>query len=263
MPLFEEGFRAPSIDENAFNRPHCKALSKQFWFTSHVHQMEKDRKPFWFSQETAEKFGDGIEDAAARDGFVKWAARVATGLPFLEDKGENIYNSRSVYNLSVSKCYNCDDMSVWIGQKMVYPISGSVSAPNRDMPEIVKGDYLEAAEIVDASPRGAAALLRLAIHNLCIALGESGENLNRDIGALVKRGLDVRVQRALDIVRVVGNNAVHPGELNLKDDAETARQLFTLINLIIDSMISQPNHVKKLYDSLPLGAREAVEKRDA
>jgi len=49
-------------------------------------------------------------------------------------------------------------------------------------------------------------------------LGQKGENLNADIGDLVKAGLRIQVQRSLDIVRVVGNNQVHPGTLDVRDD---------------------------------------------
>lgn len=82
------------------------------------------------------------------------------------------------------------------------------------------------------------------------------------ITALVKKGLDVRVQRALDVVRVIGNNAVHPGHIDLRDDRAAAEKLFGLVNLIAERMISQPKHVQELYESLPEGARKAIEKRN-
>ena len=69
------------------------------------------------------------------------------------------------------------------------------------------------------------------------------------------QGLDKRIQQALDVVRVVGNNAVHPGELDIRDDTATAHKLFELINLISDVMISQPKHIGALYEALPEGAR--------
>jgi len=74
--------------------------------------------------------------------------------------------------------------------------------------------------------------------SLCI--GEKGENINDDIASLVKKGLPPTIQKSLDIVRVTGNNAVHPGEMNLKDDIETAASLCQLINLIADVMIIKP-----------------------
>jgi hypothetical protein len=79
----------------------------------------------------------------------------------------------------------------------------------------------------------------------------------------VKKGLPVQVQQALDIVRVVGNNAVHPGQLDLKDDRQTANQLFGLTNLIVEVMITQPKHVNALYQTIvPEPQRRAIQQRD-
>jgi hypothetical protein len=69
----------------------------------------------------------------------------------------------------------------------------------------------------------------MIIQKLMIAFGEKGENINEDIASLVKKGLEVEIQRALDVVRVVGNNAVHPGKIDLKDDGGTALALRSLI----------------------------------
>ena len=88
----------------------------------------------------------------------------------------------------------------------------------------------ESRTILDLSPRGAAALLRLCIQKLCKQLGQPGKNINDDIAALVKAGLDPKIQKALDIVRVIGNECVHPGTMDLRDDREIAAKLFVLVN---------------------------------
>ena len=126
----------------------------------------------------------------------------------------------------------------------------------------VRRDYEEAGTILDASPRGAAALLRLAVEKLCKGLGEPGRDLNADIASLVAKGLDQRVQQALDVVRVIGNNSVRPGQIDLRDDRATAETLFGLVNLICEKMITEPKHVDELYTKLPEAARQAIEKRD-
>ncbi|NWN46907.1 DUF4145 domain-containing protein [Pseudomonas sp. MAFF 301514] len=145
----------------------------------------------------------------------------------------------------------------------MYPVVGNVLPPNVDMPDDIKRDYEEAGAILNQSPRGAAALIRLGIQKLCKELGQPGVNINDDIKALVAAGLDSRVQQALDAVRVIGNSAVHPGKIDLKDDRATAETLFKLINLIVDKTISEPKHVQEVYESLPQNLLEAIAKRDA
>jgi len=83
---------------------------------------------------------------------------------------------------------------------MVYPASPLGPSPIDGMPEVIRTDYEEARSIAEASPRAAAALLRLAVQKLCKHLGEKGENINQDIANLVKKGLSVEVKQALDIV---------------------------------------------------------------
>ena len=80
----------------------------------------------------------------------------------------------------------------------------------------IKDDFVEAASILNASPRGSAALSRLIVQKLMSYLGGQGKDINANIAYLVKNGLEPEIQKALDIVRVTGNSAVHPGELALK-----------------------------------------------
>ena len=116
--------------------------------------------------------------------------------------------------------------------------------------------------IVQRSPRGAGALLRLALQKLMPHLGEKGKNMNGDIASLVASGLDPGMQQALDALRVIGNNAVHPGELDLQDNVETVGSLFGLINYIVEQRISHPKKLQELYNALPEGARAAIADRD-
>ena len=145
---------------------------------------------------------------------------------------------------------------------MIYPNFAGIEPPNQDLSEDIQNDYLEAAEILQRSPRGAAALLRLAIQKLCIQLGEKGTDLNTDIGNLVKKGLSQKVQQSLDALRVIGAQAVHPGQIELKDDVATASALFRLVNFIAEKLITEPNEIEEIYGKIPDGKKEQIAKRD-
>lgn len=71
------------------------------------------------------------------------------------------------------------------------------------------------------------------------------------------------MQKALDFVRVIGNEAVHPGSIDLKDDRGTAASLSELVNRIAYDMITHPKEVDALYDTLPAEKKDAIAKRDA
>lgn len=163
--------------------------------------------------------------------------------------------------LRVAHCDHCNKHSLWIVDKMYYPETGTAPFPNPDMPEKVKKLYEEAASISSKSPRGAAALLRLGVQVLCAELGEDGKNINTDIKELVKKGLPQIVQQSLDVVRVTGNDAVHPGQIDT-DDISNVNRLFELTNVIVDYMISLPNKVSGIYDTLPDEKKKGIEDRD-
>ena len=175
--------------------------------------------------------------------------------------------------VEVSLCGHCSEALYWKVTKrdgagdasegiMLVPNGSVAPLPHPGMPEVVERDYSEARSIAKDSPRGAAALLRLCVQKLCIDLGETSGNINTDIGSLVDKGLPVGIQQALDVVRVVGNNAVHPGELSEVDIADVATSLFELVNIIVEDRIARPKALEALYMRLPQGARDAVEKRD-
>lgn len=93
-------------------------------------------------------------------------------------------------------------------------------------------------------------------------LKQKGKDLNAEIGALVKKGLGADLAKAMDVLRVVGNNAVHPGQIDLKDDKATALKLFDALNLVIERLISTPKKIEGLFQGLPKSALGQIEKRD-
>lgn len=172
------------------------------------------------------------------------------------------FNRDHIAALATAQCTHCKNYTVWWYGALIYPATMPVESPSNDLPTEVKRDYEEAAQIVQKSPRAAAALLRLAIQKLCASLGGSGDNLNNDIAVLVQDGLPGKVQKMLDTVRVIGNHAVHPGAINLDDQPQTAEALFRLVNIIAEKMITEPKEIDALYGSLPEKDKEQIAKRD-
>lgn len=175
--------------------------------------------------------------------------------------GNHQNDNRDIHPLRVGTCHHCQKTTLWVDDKMYFPDTGNAPFPNPEMPESVLKLYLEASSISSKSPRGAAALLRLSIQVLCKELGENGKNINTDIGNLVKKGLPVIVQQSLDIVRVTGNDAVHPGQIDT-DNPSTVGQLFDLVNIIVEYMIALPKKVSGIYNGLPEDKVKGINDRD-
>ncbi len=255
----------PSLGAASFSCPRCGAFADQSWFRVFAHWYDEKSPPKPLDVailQFLEKDADEHPDEPMRRRLVERYRRRFEGDPVLIKLGESDNVRFRVDNVDLSRCRSCGEVSLWLCERVIFPESQIIVRPNPDMPGDVKADFNEAAGIVDRSTRGAAALLRLAIQKLCIQLGLPGKNLNRDIAALVARGLDQQIQMMLDAVRVIGNDSVHPGEIDMKDDRETALQLFFLVNEIVDEMISKPQRVKALYDRLPETKRQAIEQRD-
>lgn len=152
---------------------------------------------------------------------------------------------------------------------MVYP-KQTIIPPAEDMPEHIKEIYKEASLIFGDSPRASCALLRLALQELMIYFRDNfeeysslkGENINNDIKTLVGLGLSPKIQKALDIVRITGNSAVHPNKLDVNDNLDIAESLFRLLNLIVEEMITKPKEIDEIFRRMPEREKESVKKRD-
>lgn len=234
-----------------FTCPHCKVIAQQEWID--VQLLGKA-----FNNLNNHIYFNYRERIIDREQEV-----IRKFLQYSQGKIEENLNYIMPNNFAISKCQVCNKSALWINEKIVYPKSISVENPNSDMKQDIQDLYNEAALILIDSPKGAMALLRLALQKLLEQLGETG-NINKSIGNLVKKGLSSKIQQALDVIRVVGNNAVHPGEIDLDDNREVAIKLFKIINIIAQDMITHPKEIESIYDDLlPDGAKEAIEKRDS
>lgn len=174
-----------------------------------------------------------------------------------------------------SICSACGEENIWITDEdelcqMVYP-KQTIISPTEDMPEHIKRIYKEASLIFGDSPRASCALLRLALQELMIYFRDNfeeysslkGENINNDIKTLVGLGLSPKIQKALDIVRITGNSAVHPNKLDVNDNLDIAESLFRLLNLIVEEMITKPKEIDEIFRRMPEREKESVKKRDS
>jgi hypothetical protein len=172
---------------------------------------------------------------------------------------------RHILNGRKSKCSHCEEYTIWVENTMVYPKASVAPQPAEDMPENVKSDFEEARMVVEDSPRAAAALLRLAMEKLARDLtGDEKQTLHNLIGDLVKEGrIDQRIQQALDSVRVTGNEFVHPGEMDQRDNQEIALRLFHIVNAIVELTITRENLIEEEYNNIPEDQRKGIENRDS
>lgn len=242
----------PSTKASAFDCPYCKAYSRQTWLSVSGSPLVPGSLPQLIDHTSVDP---GVAKALQAMGAAWGEAGTVVQLK------QPLAASVILPNAHFSKCDHCRKAAIWFGEMLAYPPNSTAPPPHPEMPGGVKKDYLEARDIVGASPRGAAALLRLALQKLCAeAVGQ--ENINAATEILVGKGLDTTLVRALDVLRVVGNNAVHPGQMNLDEDRATANQLFELTNLCVDGLISRPKRIAEMFERLPEGSRKAIAARD-
>ena len=230
----------PTIGSDGFNCPVCGAYAHQTWSKTGI------------TDESNPTVARGRSPERKRDGDP------FSGYANFADSA----HYRGITDVLVSECGRCRALAIWLHDQLVWPTRGDVPPPSPDLPEDVQADYREAGAVALQSPRSAAALLRLAVEKLCRGLVPDGRDLNACIAALVQRGLDLEIQQALDYVRVVGNNAVHAGQMDLADDQETVSTLFALVNPIADTLITRKREMAELYRTLPDSAKSAIAERD-
>lgn len=258
----ERRYSEPTINKTEFNCPRCGVRAPQAWQRLYCRALNEGETPLrithdWIAEIVNQRNPD---EKPLSPKMLKAWKKIADGDVVHEEQSSDIY-AYHIFNLDAAICQHCKGLSIWLNDNMVYPLGGEVPAHD-DMPDAVKPTFSESSKILSASPRASAALARLALQQLCVELGAEKHKLDDQIGELVAQGLSPEIQKMLDSVRVIGNNAVHPGEIDLKDDHQTAKFLLECINRICQRLITEKREVDDLYNMLPQGARDAVDKRN-
>jgi hypothetical protein len=131
-------------------------------------------------------------------------------------------------NLHLSSCHSCNGFALWLGTRLAFPINVEKT------PALVEEDFEEAAAILNKFPRGATALMRVSIQKLMPLLRQDGENLNDSMSSLVRKGLEVEVQQAMEVLQVLGNGPVQPTSLDTEEDKEMALRFVDSLKAILE-----------------------------
>lgn len=141
----------------------------------------------------------------------------------------------AIPGFEIAVCVRCRKISIWLSTSekhlVVYPLTTKAPPPESNMPDNIKSDYNEARNISALSPESALVLLRRCLEKICDKQKITDENLFNRIDKLIeKEGLDDKTRKALDIVRLVGNDVAH--STGKKYSEEETVPIFKIMNYI-------------------------------
>ena len=232
-------FKEPVKYKKAFTCPHCSAYAEQIWVKKNLTKLDNGKYNLIDEQ------------------------RLVGIFPYPKlNSNKEIEVNRYMANISIAICQVCEGVNIWVDDKMIYPNVLTAPLAHEDMPENIKEIFNEAREVYVSSARAAAALLRLATQCLCEELGYKNMSIDNAIKNMIKDGLDRNLEKSLDILRIIGNNAVHPGKINLNDNKDIVLGLFNILNFIVKEMITRPKEIEEMYKILPESNIKSIEQRN-
>ena len=246
-----EGYVSAEYGIDGFTCPNCQTYAHQNW--TEVFKMNERQPEFRTARGLRE-----VREILEFNVFDKGEEMVDQ---FEDNKSVNRYWTDNT--LAFSTCSKCSQESLWVDGKIVFPNISIAPSAHTDMPEEVKEVYNEAKGIHHLSPRASAALLRLALEKLLPLVGAEGKDINNMIGDLVGKGLNKSVEQALDSLRFIGNEAVHPGMIRIQDDKEISIALFRILNFIVQQLITEIREIQSIHDLIPEGKKQGIEARNS
>lgn len=233
-PDYMGGYKNP---QHTFVCPKCRSASQHLRIPLYVRVRDQQNIG-------VEPFRDDFEYEMAIDGIQK-----------------NQEGFRPPWTATV--CLGCRKGSVWRDGKRVFPARVPSIQPHEDMPPKARGLFEEAVAVKGLSPRASAALARASLESFLKEHFSESKAYNLDERvAEAGRHISAELWEALTVLRVVGNEALHDGKIEMQldgsDDAYI-EPLLGAVNGLAEELISRPARTRALYEKLPDAKRTGAE----
>jgi hypothetical protein len=219
----------PRLGAELFSCPHCDVVAHHDWYSLFM-KPENAAEVGVLTPETitgstlVQRKGEW-DDIKEMDQFVERLQKKE--LTYMYQKHLQPLKVKMA-NLHISNCHDCNGFALWVGDRLVFPINVEKT------PELVEEDLEHAAAIFNKSPREATALMRVCIQKLVPLLKQDGKSLNDYMSSLVRKGLEVEIQQAMEVLQVLQNDPGQPANLETQEDKEMALRFLGSLKAVLE-----------------------------
>jgi hypothetical protein len=139
----------PQLGAESFSCPHCNAVAHQDWYGLFLKPENATEVAVLAPQDAITLLGGDEEERRREEQFLERLKN--NDITYQYEKHSQSVKVKMV-NLHLSSCSNCNGFSVWVRDRLVFPVRVA------ERPDLVSEDFEEASAILTKSPRGAAAL---------------------------------------------------------------------------------------------------------
>jgi hypothetical protein len=219
---------APRLGEESFSCPHCNTVAHQDWYSLFL-KPENAAEVRVLTPEAIRQGEAQRDNIKEIDQFIERLKK--TQLTYEYQKHPHPLKVKMA-NMHISNCHSCNGFSLWVGGLLVFPTRIDKTQ------ELVEEDLEEAAAILNKFPRGATALMRVCIQKLVPLLEDNGKELNQRVSSLVRKGLEMEIQQAMDVLEVLRSDSAQLNPLESQADRETALRFLDSLKEVLERRMS-------------------------
>jgi hypothetical protein len=213
----------------SFSCPHCNAIAHQDWYSLFLKpENPADVVVLALEDITVSMLVEGKREHDDIKEFDQFVERLKKNeLTFQYQKYPQSLKAKMA-NLHASNCHSCNGFALWVRGRLVFPYDLERT------PDLIEEDFEQAAAILNNSPREATALMRVCIQKLVPLLKQDGRSLNDYMSSLVRKGLEVEIQQAMEVLQVLRNEPGQPASLETQEDKEMALRFFDSLKAVLE-----------------------------